>query len=152
MFEGKVRDGLISELFNWYASTLLPTYAPAKPKLPAEILTTRADSLLCHLSATIWCEAAEKKPSSPERAERCARLAADVAGKAAQLLNQRLEGATFAPAPLNSASLCLECHGKGKDAEISKGNMSCTSCHGPKPLHRHILQKVMPVKKRLGLL
>jgi hypothetical protein len=116
MFEDKERDGLISELFNWYASSYLPVYAPESPKLTADIPRTCAQSLLSHVSATTWCQSAHKKPGSPERKERCARLTTDVAGKAAQLLNEHLDGMRFVSTPPAAAGQCLECHGSGKDA------------------------------------
>jgi hypothetical protein len=66
---------------------------------------------------------------SKERSERCARVTADVAQKAAELINAKLQG-KLAPAKVSQArQSCMQCHDKGKEADIAKGKMNCFTCH-----------------------
>lgn len=87
----------VSELFRWYSATALPGYVPDPgPRLlvtratPADLdlPSSVAGSPLCRDSVGSWCRASGHRPGSPERAERCARLTADVADQAALVLNR----------------------------------------------------------------
>jgi hypothetical protein len=127
----KLTSPLINEVFGWYGVTALPTYVPANPKVVIT-KTSVADSQLCHVSVTNWCNASGSKATSPERAERCARLTATVVSYTVNLLNQAADG-TFKPTFADPASVtgCLSCHGKGGIAEnVAVTNATdCTNCH-----------------------
>lgn len=134
--QGAVRTQLINEVFTWYENTKLPVFVPAEPaeeKKDMQIESSRAKSTLCHISITRWTEVSGKESFSPERAERCGRLVADVAGYTTDLLNKAVEK-NFVPKNQVSAVAngCLACHAKGKQAPnepevVSK--MYCTTCH-----------------------
>jgi hypothetical protein len=81
---------LIDALYDWYQKTALPIYVPkGKKAFPKSV----AHSPLCHISVQRWCASATKFFKTPvlynskKRSERCARLTADVARKAVELLN-----------------------------------------------------------------
>ena len=78
---GKLRN----ELYEWYDVTAFPIYQPEGQ--PANEVQSVSGSELCADSAGKWMEKSGKEFSSPERLERCARLCADVAVKAVELLN-----------------------------------------------------------------
>jgi len=122
---------VVSELTGWYTQTALPIYQPSNPE--TEIHTSSVSgSPLCHVSVTTWCNASGFGAKSPERIERCRRLAADVAGKTAELLNLAT-GCTgeFTPvwAPPDSVGECLSCHGPGNPVDNVFGKMDCLQCH-----------------------
>jgi hypothetical protein len=107
-----------SELMQHYASTAMPTYVPATPKVKAEIPKTVADSPLCHVSVGRWMKAANKDLASPERRDRCARLTASMAYQLVTLLNAwkdgkyRTRGAVPARAyGIQAQHDCNDCHG-----------------------------------------
>ncbi|SDC78574.1 MULTISPECIES: C-GCAxxG-C-C family (seleno)protein [unclassified Candidatus Frackibacter] len=115
---------LTQELFGWYSETPLPR------KENSSQAKSVAGNPLCHASVTNWCEASGKKSFSQERADRCGRLAGDVAAKAAELLNAKLAG-NFVPAyeiP-EEAKECMNCHTKDSMLENTRGKMNCTTCH-----------------------
>jgi hypothetical protein len=107
-----------SELMQHYASTPMPTYVPANPKVQAECPKTIADSPLCHLSVGKWMKTANKPLGSPERKERCARLTASMAAQTVVLLNDWADGKYksqgVVPArqyAIQSQHNCTDCHG-----------------------------------------
>jgi len=122
---------IVDELMGWYTTAKLPTFEPSQPKVKIQT-TSVSGSPLCHVSVTEWCKASGAKSESPERAERCARLAASVAAHAVELLNDYAAGkfaATFSlPA---SISTCGACHLKGGTIENARGKMDCVQCHTP---------------------
>ncbi|MDP3879904.1 MAG: C-GCAxxG-C-C family protein [Dehalococcoidales bacterium] len=128
----KAGDGMIDELFTWYGAEGLPDYHPESPKFDIE--PSVAQSPLCHISVTTWCETTGFKALSPERAERCAWLTASVVRHTAELLNATTEGTVIAmPALSAEVSGCLACHGKGgpiENVHASKAT-SCAICHEP---------------------
>lgn len=124
---------LVEELFNWHNVTELPVYMPpagkagkAEGKLPVSV----SGSPLCHVSVSNWCSASKYRAESKERSERCGRVSADVAAKAAQLINAYYSK-TFKPvyAPAESVGECMTCHGKGGTLENTRGKMDCIQCH-----------------------
>lgn len=136
--EGKLRNGIINELFTYYEGNPLPAFIPKKPVKVAkdfQMKSSKAESTLCHISITRWCNATGFESFSPQRVERCARLVADMAVYTADLLNKAALK-KFVPQKQigETASGCLECHAKGKQAPnepevVSK--MHCTACHEP---------------------
>jgi len=131
---------IINELMGWYTVTPFPSEASnklaaaggfiqtAKKDYPRAILAQSVSgSPLCHASVSKWCDTAKMKSSSAERKERCARLTADVASRAAELLNAYKKGTFAASFAMDAQTMtCLGCH-----AEDQVGKMSCTSCHDP---------------------
>lgn len=122
-------SALVNDLFSQYTKTAYPMFKPPSPKVNISA-TSVSGSPLCHVSVTLWCEAAKAKAESPERAERCARLTADVAAQAVQILNDNAEGkfkATYVVNP--SVQTCGACHLKGGVLEDARGKMECVQCH-----------------------
>jgi hypothetical protein len=130
--EPKTGDAVIDELFAWYGADALPNYRPDSPKF--DIKPSVAQSPLCHVSVTIWCNESGFKALSPERAERCAWITASVAKHTIDLLNEAADGKTIAMPPLPAdVTGCLACHGKGgivENVHASKAS-TCTTCHEP---------------------
>ena len=123
-------DPIINELIGWYTKTALPIYEPtAETEVQIETSSV-AGSPLCHTSVTEWCNASGCGAKSAERKERCARLTADVAGRAAELMNafvaDELEASWTAPA---SVGECLGCHGPNASVDNAFGKMDCLDCH-----------------------
>ncbi|MBI4659078.1 MAG: C_GCAxxG_C_C family protein [Verrucomicrobia bacterium] len=120
---------LINEMFFWYSQEMLPGYKPETPKYA--IAESVAGSPICHVSVQRWCEVSGFKPTSPERAERCACLTAEVAKHTAELLNKQAGGSFAASHQLpDEVQSCMACHGKGARENVHHGgNMSCTQCH-----------------------
>ncbi|MFH5835151.1 C-GCAxxG-C-C family (seleno)protein [Proteiniclasticum sp. C24MP] len=71
-----------ADLFKWYTSTELPTYQPE-----VENETVVSASVNCKDSVGQFMEASGYAMGDPERKARCAGVAADCAGKTAELLN-----------------------------------------------------------------
>jgi hypothetical protein len=125
----KEYTAVINDLFYWYTKTAFPMYKPATPKVNISA-TSVSNSPLCHASVTLWCEAAKVKSESPERAERCARLTADVAAQTVQFLNDYSEAKFKATYVVNqSVTTCGACHLKGGIIEDARGKMDCVQCH-----------------------
>jgi hypothetical protein len=131
---------IVSELFGWYTTVKLPTdvsndYAVRQVFLvnrnDKPLLQTVSTTPLCHGSVSSWCAESSFASSSPERAERCARLTGDVAARTVELLNQFKQGqfrATFV-AP-KSVTECLSCHDSTTYRHvISSVKMDCNQCH-----------------------
>lgn len=150
---GKIRNQVISEIFAWYENTALPAFVPEKPKKVKpdfQMKPSLAQSTLCHVSITRWCNASGFQSFSPQRVERCARLVADMAGYTAQLLNMAAKNEFKSKIQLGAvANGCLECHAKGNQAPnepevVSK--MSCTACH-PDAHNQEEMKKAITEKK-----
>jgi len=69
------------EMLQWYSETALPVYNPKQPKQNTKIIQTTSESPLCHVSVGKWMKASGYALASPERKDRCARVAASVAYK-----------------------------------------------------------------------
>lgn len=108
-----------SDIMDWYSNTALPTYTPKNPKQKAVIIKTTSNSPLCHVSVGKWMKASGYALASPERKDRCARVAASVAHKLVLDLNAWKDGkyepkSTWTP---------------GKTVGIT-GQQNCNECHG----------------------
>lgn len=108
---------IINDMMNYYSVTEMPTFMPKQPKAQFKSKTT-SDSPLCHISVGKWMAAERKGLSSPERRDRCARLAASVAFQTAVLLNAWADG-TYKPSYTGKQAAC----------GITSQN-NCTDCHG----------------------
>ena len=129
--EGKIANPIINELYAWYGADALPNFKPRNPKFE-KLIPSVADSQLCHVSVTTWCEKSGFKSGSPERAERCAWLTASVAKYTAELLNKQAVGRfTISHAIPVEVKECISCHRKdGKVADVhAAAQTSCVSCH-----------------------
>lgn len=111
---------IAADVMQWYSDTALPSFVPAKPKIPvSSIPTTISESPLCHISVGKWMSEADKPLKSAERKDRCARVAASTAYKLVELLNDWKDG-VYEPSVTFSAPKkhgitgqfnCMECHG-----------------------------------------
>lgn len=137
---------LAGELVGWYTRTPFPSdianqyavehaFLVEEYKSDKELPQSVSNSPLCHVSVTEWCRTAEMGSGTKERAERCGRLAGDVAAKAVELLNANLDG-SFAPVFEFSEENqgCMACHSSGENysmGQFTQGKMECTACHDP---------------------
>jgi hypothetical protein len=92
---GKTGEKIINDVMMWYTETQLPIYTPGKPKATFKS-TNASGSPLCHISVGKWMAKENVAFFSPQRKDRCARLAADVAMKTVTLLNAWADG-TYKP-------------------------------------------------------
>jgi len=114
------RDGeeITNDVIAWYSTTKLPIFEPKNPKLDKKPVLSVSDSPLCHISVGRWMKKAGKKFFTPDRKDRCARLAASVAMHTVMLLNQWADG-TYEPQHGSQAKThnmtaqnnCMDCHG-----------------------------------------
>lgn len=129
------RTPMVHELYRWYEKTALPIYDPKDKAqgVPGEIPSNIAGSVLCHISVSKWCYENKIEATAKKRNERCGRLTADVAMKAAEIFNQKIElGKDFKTTmPVqDSVKYCKTCHQtKGEETNWAKGVMDCTPCH-----------------------
>ena len=146
MLPNSEANPLITELLSWYAATMLPTaetnaYAMDNPTLPegktqlftGDLGQSIAGGNLCHMSVTNWSRATGLGSGSNERKERCARLTADIAVKAIELLTANYNGTFVAQFGLPADNVnCRTCHKEGTDplyGEFTNGKMDCGICH-----------------------
>ncbi|MHB8172539.1 MAG: C-GCAxxG-C-C family (seleno)protein [Thermincolia bacterium] len=135
-------EDLTNELMAWYEKTPFPSdisnkYAQEKAFLVKEMKYDKvlpqsvANSTLCHISVTEWCEKAGLKAFSKERSERCGRLSGDVTAFTVDMLNRHFDK-NFVPAAKlsNEVQACRSCHDKGGSLENTRGKMDCLPCHG----------------------
>jgi hypothetical protein len=109
-----------SEIMQWYSDAKMPVFLPKAPRVKDDqIPKTVAGSPLCHISVGRWMAEADKPLSSPERKDRCARVAASVAYRTVELLNAWKDGtyATQGTIPAQKYAIqaqhnCTDCHGK----------------------------------------
>ncbi|HVJ50132.1 C-GCAxxG-C-C family (seleno)protein [Desulfitobacterium sp.] len=134
---GTAADSIGPELLGWYSKFPFPSSAhELYCKYPNQI-TTVADSPLCHQSVSLWCKVASATVNSPEKKDRCAKLAGDTAARAAELLNAWKAG-TFAAAyqPDADFARCLPCHfGPTSRYDNEQGQLDCLECHTDKTTH-----------------
>lgn len=141
----KLRSALLTHLIRWYETNPFPAYVPhavhsneaGRTTLPFSTAITSLqrppNSHLCHASVSDWCAAFSVSASGPDKLARCARLTADVAGKAAEMLNEYLATKAFVPAVMDDVSKrCVTCHPASSTAQPVASGMRCGSCHGDK--------------------
>ena len=115
-----VAEAMVNDLAFYYSYTELPSYKPAKP-IKAEIKNmTMSSTPICHISVGRWMKAEGSAFLDAARAERCARVAANVAMEACRMLNENLEGKfvakhkplfNVAANGITSQNNCMDCHG-----------------------------------------
>lgn len=145
MVAGSAATSIYNELFGWYGdfcfpSTKMDAYS-AYPNQPQ----TFTKSPLCHNSSTRWATEFGYKISSPERKDRCGKVAGDVAYQVVTYLNAWKAG-TFAPvyqAPDYQTDTaferCFTCHiGTTSTKDNAQGKMNCLigGCHPEKATHK----------------
>ena len=131
-----------NELLFWYSNAVLPTDESNKLGAEGKFTKTTIDypkvklyqstshSPLCHASLSQWCVGANIEKTDPKRLERCARVSADTARKAVQLLNAYFDGSFKPVATIDeSSAACLSCH----EPYTGQVKMTCSSCHEPHP-------------------
>lgn len=141
----KTAEKITLDVFNWYEQTYLPTDITQKlaneKKFPVKkykdtgiYKPTIANSPLCHISCSRFCKANEVTSGSKQRAERCARITADVAVFLVTQLNKQVNSKYEKEYALSAAAQsCRSCHAKGKTYEeggFTRGKMDCQPCHG----------------------
>ena len=95
------RKNMIWDLMRWYETYAFPTYVPVAvdalesttldfagtDPMKADVIAVPPTSHLCHSSVSRWCTPNGVSATSGDKKARCARLTADVAGKAAAIIN-----------------------------------------------------------------
>ncbi len=108
-----------SNMMKWYSETNLPNFKPSNPKANKDkIVQTVSNSPLCHISVGKWMQASGFSLASPERKDRCARVAASVAYQLVKELNAWKDGkyhkdVEWVPAKdfgITAQMNCSECH------------------------------------------
>lgn len=128
---GTAVDPLGNELIGWYTTNPFPSKLMDSYANYTRVRQTVANSPLCHLSVTQWCDATHYTVSSEQKKDRCAKVAADTAAKAAEILNAWKAG-TFAGVyqPAEAFETCLSCHnGATSQLDDEQGLANCTMCH-----------------------
>ncbi|HAR45967.1 MAG: chain A iron centre cytochrome C protein [Nitrospirae bacterium GWC2_57_13] len=110
-----------SDMMQWYSDTSLPVFTPKEPRQKTAIIQTTSESPLCHVSVGKWMKKSGYALASPERKDRCARVAASVAYKLVQDLNDWKDGKYDAKSHW----------APGRDVGIT-AQQNCTECHGDK--------------------
>lgn len=125
----KTAEQIVNEVVWFYANTDLPIFKPKKAKFEFDPPKSKSDSPLCHVSVNRWTKRTNHGFMTPERKERCARLTADVAMKAATLLNAWKDGTFKQEHPFPVASYattsqenCNDCHGDKVPDVVTTGN------------------------------
>ncbi len=110
---------IAADIMQFYSETALPTFKPASPRVSTKIITTTSDSPLCHISVGRWMKASGYPLKSPERKDRCARVAASTAYRLVELLNAWHDGKYEAQSDFSC----------GREYGIT-GQYNCEDCHG----------------------
>jgi len=118
--ETDVAEEMNNDLAFYYSYNELPSFTP-KEVLKAELARmTIAGTPICHISVGRWMRAEGKAFLSDERAERCARVAANIAMETARMLNLWADGKykakhqplyNVAANGITSQNNCMDCHG-----------------------------------------
>ena len=117
LIAGDEGEKILNDVIAWYTETELPIYKPKRMRSMVKNVNTSA-SPLCHVSVGKWMKKEGVAFNSPQRADRCARVAADVAMKTVMLLNDREDG-KYKPSHgenlkdynITTQENCMECHG-----------------------------------------
>lgn len=137
---------IVNEIHQRYQQTKFPQYEPPEDTedgMPLDLPANRSKSPLCHVSVTKWCKTSGYAWGSAERAERCSRVAADMAGIVAELLNAQAQGNWDSVAgevpeldAIDPENGCVSCHSAGNEFDeggFVQTKMGCPECHGMAP-------------------
>lgn len=138
--DGGHRTTLTNAIFQYYATTPLPTNAAWKSHQKVLGLTTDwaptpvpienapssvADSPLCHSSLVQWTMTTGAANGGPLQKDRCGKACFDITRKMTELLNAYFQAATVPSVTLDPAvAACGACH-----ATYTGAKMACGSCH-----------------------
>ncbi len=119
--ETDIAEAMTNDLAFYYSYTELPSYQPRQGRAKAKLQNkTIAGTPVCHISVGRWMRAEGESFLSDARAERCARLAADIAMETARMLNAWKDGSykpkhtllfNVAANGITSQNNCMDCHG-----------------------------------------
>lgn len=118
--ETDVSEAMANDLAFYYSNTELPNFAPTTFSKTAIHNMTIAGTPICHISVGKFMRQEGVAFLSPERAERCGRLSANIAMETAIMLNDWKDGKYKAKhKPLynvlangiTSQNNCMDCHG-----------------------------------------
>jgi len=139
------RNPMIAELLRWYEGFAFPAYSPnavnagetglVKDFSAANLVNLQRapGSHLCHASVSGWAAQVGVAANGKDKAARCARLTADVAGKVAELLNDYLADRPLTATPRDAASAtCVVCHPATSTSRPVASGMACVTCHTDK--------------------
>ncbi len=114
-------EAMVNDLAFYYSYTELPTFTPSKV-LKSDIKhMTMAGTPICHISVGRWMRAEGAAFLTNQRAERCARLSANIAMEAAGMLNAWADSSykpkhkplyNVAANGITSQNNCTDCHGQ----------------------------------------
>ncbi len=117
-----IAEAMCNDLAFFYSYTDLPAYTPAKNLLADINHKTISSTPICHISVGRWMRAEGVEFLSKERAERCARVAADIAIETVAMLNAWKKDGKYTSKhqPLfnvlangiTSQNNCMDCHGQ----------------------------------------
>lgn len=136
--DAATRERLIDQLFRWYETTALPQFEPPDAA-DSEILASKPESVLCHVSVSRWCVEADVGPQSPERKERCRRLTADVVAQSVRILNAQAEAEANAIRKRTDAAVASR-----QEAAASGPTTSCIDCHSAPGDYKGLAADVIP--------
>lgn len=116
-----IAEAMTNDLAFYYSYTDLPSFTPPKNLLANIDNMTIANTPVCHISVGRWMNKEGVEFLSPERAERCARVSANIAMETANMLNEWKREGKYTPKhkPLfnvlangiTSQNNCTDCHG-----------------------------------------
>ncbi|MBU0485358.1 MAG: C-GCAxxG-C-C family protein [Proteobacteria bacterium] len=116
-----IAEAMTNDLAFYYSSTELPSFTPPKNLIADIESMTIAGTPVCHISVGRFMKKEEVDFLSNERAERCARLAGNIAMEATNMLNEWKKNGKYTPKhkPLfnvlangiTSQNNCTDCHG-----------------------------------------
>ena len=112
---------ITDEIMQWYSEAAMPVFMPKNPKITTELVKTTSNSPLCHISVGKWMKASGFALASPERKDRCARVAASSAYHLVEMLNAWKDGTYVGKGDFTCA----------KEFGIT-GQYNCNECHGDK--------------------
>lgn len=127
---------ILNELFKWYRNSSFPSIRMDIYARFTNQPVAASKSLLCNHSSVMWANSFGFDLDSPERKDRCAKLAGDTAYKTAELLNAWKSG-NFQPAfstPHNESEIsfesCFNCHIDTANINNNTVKASCSSNTG----------------------
>ncbi len=148
--DAAARKNMTWDLLRWYETNAFPVYVPVtvdplevvtldftgSDPAKTDVVTAAPTSHLCHASVSGWCAVNGVSAGSGDKKARCARLTADVVGKAATILNAYLAASPRAYGTIPTAdpnAACDGCHTAAAAVNPSvASDMTCVSCHGDK--------------------